>query len=304
MVETRNADALDVIAVGAHPDDVEIGCGGTVARLAQQGYRVGIIDLTDGEPTPGSSGPEIRMAEAARAADVLGAAVRVTLELPNRRLFDSFEARVELARQFRRFRPRLVLGLGDRTPMASPDHYQAMLITEAAVFYSKLTKWEAHFGDLPPYNVPAYMHYFLAYRQLSPVAVGGIVFDIGQALESKIAAVACYQTQFPPERAHLFDRLRRFAEQQGMAAGFAAGEVLAAPVALGTRDLIGLLFGEGSTVETERAAVGGTLESPPVESCPVETSAPPLESSSAESPTAAGRLRDLGDPLTGFGRMP
>ncbi|MEM8865495.1 MAG: PIG-L family deacetylase, partial [Planctomycetota bacterium] len=53
---------LDVIAVGAHPDDVEIGCGGTVARLAEQGYRVGIVDLTDGEPTPASPGPEVRLA--------------------------------------------------------------------------------------------------------------------------------------------------------------------------------------------------------------------------------------------------
>ena len=55
-------DALDVIAVGAHPDDVEIACGGTLARLVQQGYRVGIVDLTNGEPTPGSPGPDARVA--------------------------------------------------------------------------------------------------------------------------------------------------------------------------------------------------------------------------------------------------
>ena len=73
---------LDVIAVGAHPDDVEIACGGTLAKLAKQGYSVGIIDLTDGEPTPMSAGPEVRLAEAKQAAQMLGAAVRVTLELP------------------------------------------------------------------------------------------------------------------------------------------------------------------------------------------------------------------------------
>ena len=57
-------EPLDVIAVGAHPDDVEIGCGGTLARMVQQGYRVGIVDLTDGEPTPLSPGPEVRLQEA------------------------------------------------------------------------------------------------------------------------------------------------------------------------------------------------------------------------------------------------
>ena len=62
-------EPLDVIAVGAHPDDVEIACGGTLARLVQLGYKVGIIDLTDGEPTPLSPGPEVRLEEARRAAD-------------------------------------------------------------------------------------------------------------------------------------------------------------------------------------------------------------------------------------------
>ena len=105
---------LDVIAVGAHPDDVEIAVGGTLARLVKQGFRVGIIDLTDGEPTPKSPGPEARLAEARRAAETLGVQVRVTLDLPNRRLFDTFEARVALAKEFRKYRPRLVLGLGDK----------------------------------------------------------------------------------------------------------------------------------------------------------------------------------------------
>ena len=67
-------EQLDVIAVGAHPDDLEITCGGTIAKLVRQGYRVGMIDLTDGEPTPLSPGPEVRLAEARQAAEVLGAA--------------------------------------------------------------------------------------------------------------------------------------------------------------------------------------------------------------------------------------
>ncbi|MAI70496.1 MAG: LmbE family protein, partial [Rhodopirellula sp.] len=112
--------SLDVIAVGAHPDDVEIACGGTLAKLVAQGYRVGIVDLTDGEPTPNSPGPEVRLAEAQAAAEVLGVQERIQLELPNRRLFDCFEARVALASEFRRWRPQLVLGFGAKTPMASP----------------------------------------------------------------------------------------------------------------------------------------------------------------------------------------
>jgi LmbE family N-acetylglucosaminyl deacetylase len=234
---------LDIIAVGAHPDDVEIGCGGTLARLADEGYRVGIIDLTDGEPTPGCPSPEVRGAEARRAAEILGVEKRITLELPNRRLFDDFEARVALAKEFRRFRPRLVLALGDGTPTASPDHYQAKLITEAAIFYSKLTKWDEHFDGLAAYKIPAYLHYFLAYRSLSPPGSGSLVLDIGSTLEKKIASAAAYRSQFPPEKAEVLERIRAFNRQQGMAAGFAAGEVLHHPGTLGTRDLMGMLFG-------------------------------------------------------------
>ena len=235
---------LDVLAVGAHPDDVEIACGGTVARLVEQGYRVGIIDLTDGEPTPGCDDPRTRLAEARRAADILGVATRVTLELPNRRLFDTFEARVALAKEFRRYRPRLVLGLGAGTPMASPDHHQASLITDAAVFYARLTKWDEHFDGLPAHTVAKHLHFFLAFRTLAPVASGGLVVDISETLDKKLAAIAAYESQFPPERQPVFHRFRSFAEQQGMAAGFAAGEVVSPPTALGTRNLMGLLLDE------------------------------------------------------------
>lgn len=236
---------LDVIAVGAHPDDVEIGCGGCLARLAQQGYRIGIVDLTDGEPTPGSPGPAVRLDEAQRAAQTLGATVRVTLELPNRRLFDTFEARVLLAAEFRKYRPRLVLGLGSDTPLASPDHYQAKLITEAAIFYSKLSKWDEHFPGRPPHTVSALMHYFLALRSLAPTQSGAVVVDISRTLETKLAAVACYESQFA-HRPEILDRIRAFNRQQGLAAGLAAGEVVASLSALATDDLMGLVFGPGT----------------------------------------------------------
>ncbi len=120
----------------------------------KQGYRVGIVDLTDGEPTPNSPGPEARAAEAAGSAKKLGVHVRLQLGLPNRRLFDTFEARVALGKVFRRYRPRLVSGFGEKTPLASPDHFQAMQITDAGIFYSRLTKWDQHFDGLPVHTVP------------------------------------------------------------------------------------------------------------------------------------------------------
>jgi bacillithiol biosynthesis deacetylase BshB1 len=238
-----DAPQLDVLAVGAHPDDVEIACGGTLAKLVEQGYRVGIVDLTDGEPTPGSAGPEVRLAEARRAAEVLGVVHRRTLDFPNRRLFDSLEARVALAKEFRKGRPRLVIGLGGKTSTASPDHYQASLIVEAAVFYAKLTKWDEQFDGLPPHVVPRRLECFLAFHTLWPADHGAmLVVDIGDTLEKKLAAIACYASQFPPTKAHYLDHFRAFALQQGMAAGFAAGEVLGSPIAWGTRNLKGLLF--------------------------------------------------------------
>ena len=184
----------------------------------------------------------MRLAEARRAAETLGVAKRVTLDLPNRRLFDTFEARVALAREFRRFRPRLVIGLGGKTPTASPDHYQASLIIEAAVFYSKLTKWDEYFDGLPPYIIPRRLETLLSFDLVSPAARHVLVVDISDTLETKLAAIACYASQFPPTKAQHLGNIRTFAMQQGMAAGFAAGEPLASPIAWGTGDLMGLLF--------------------------------------------------------------
>jgi LmbE family N-acetylglucosaminyl deacetylase len=237
---------IDVIAVGAHPDDVEIACGGTLARLAQQGYRVGVIDLTDGEPTPHSPGPHVRLEEAKRAAEVLGVHKRVTLDLPNRELFDSFEARVKLAKEFRRYRPRVVIGFGDKTPLASPDHWQAMQITDAAVFYSRLTKWDDFFDGLPVHTIKSQLYFRLAFE---PSMLGGynshFTVDISETLETKLRAIGCYQTQFPPAKAYVFDRIRGAAMVTGGASGFAAGEALVAARPLGTRSMMHFLFGTG-----------------------------------------------------------
>lgn len=232
-------EPLDVIAVGAHPDDVEIAVGGTLAKLAAQGYRVGIVDLTDGEPTPNSPGPEARLAEAAEAAKILGAVVRETLDLPNRRLFDSFEARIKLAAVFRRHRPKIVLGMAAKTPMASPDHWQAVQITDAAVFYSRLSKWDEHFEGLPVHAISRQLWYALGFQSLQvPVGGGYFVLDISETLETKLKAIRAYQTQFPPAKERVFRLIESQNTLFGTSAGFEAGELLISATTLGVRDLM------------------------------------------------------------------
>lgn len=236
-----NVEPLDVIAVGAHPDDVEIACGGTLALLAEQGYRVGIIDLTDGEPTPFSSGPDERQREAAAAAAALGITRRVILELPNRRLFDSFEARVALAIEFRRYRPKVVIGLGHKTPMASPDHWQAMQITDAAVFYSRLTKWDEHFLGLPVHSIPCQLYYPLTFDVEQVLGLPHrFTVDISKVLGKKLSAIQCYHSQFG-HKSDILDRVKSVNAVAGIAAGFTCGETLARTRPVGTENLMDFL---------------------------------------------------------------
>ena len=230
---------IDVMAVGAHPDDVEIACGGTLARLSQQGYRVAIIDLTNGEPTPGSTGPAMRLAEARKAAEILGVAVRRTLDLPNRCLFDTFPARIALAREIRKYRPKIVLGLAGKTPMASPDHWQAMQITDAAVFYARLSKWDDEFGGLPVHTVMKQLWYPLGFSPFEwPEGGGRFVVDISKTLEIKLAAVRAYESQFPPSKERVFQLVEGLNRVFGVGAGFEAGELLIGATTVGVQDLM------------------------------------------------------------------
>ncbi|WP_437194430.1 PIG-L family deacetylase [Planctomicrobium sp. SH527] len=232
-------EPLDVIAVGAHPDDVEVAVGGTLAKLAKQGYRVGIVDLTDGEPTPKSPGPEHRLQEAKKAAEILGVQVRLTLPLPNRRLFDSFEARVMLAKVFRQYRPKIVLGIADKTPLASPDHWQAMQITDAAVFYSRLTKWDGEFDGLPVHTINQLLWYKLGFGTDEPIrAAGTMIVDISDTLDLKIESVKAYESQFPANKERIFQLIESQARLLGLSAGLAAGEMLIAPKPVVVKDLI------------------------------------------------------------------
>jgi LmbE family N-acetylglucosaminyl deacetylase len=238
MAEVQELE-LDLIAVGAHPDDIEIACGGTLARLARKGYAVGIVDLTDGEPTPYSPGPDVRLAEATRAAEILGVARRINLNLPNRRLFDGFEARIALAQVFRRYKPKVVIGFGGKTVLASPDHYQAMQITDAAVFYSRLTKWDEYFDGLPTHTIINQLSFPIALHGLDlPEASGYIVADIGSTLEVKLEAIRSYQTQFPASKAGIFRAVETMNRYHGLTAGFEAGELFMTYRSVGVDDLM------------------------------------------------------------------
>ena len=238
------SEFLDVIAVGAHPDDVEIACGGTLAKLVKQGHRVGIIDLTDGEPTPNSPGPHVRLEEARKAAECLGVHKRITLDLPNRKLFDNYESRTKLATEFRRYRPKVVIGFGDKTPMASPDHWQAMQITDAAVFYSRLTKWDDDFEGTSPHTISAQVYFRLSFEPQTLAGFGSsFIVNIGSTLSKKMNSIRCYETQFPANKQHVLDRVEDMAKSVGMSCGYKAGETFVTTRPLGTRDMMQTLLG-------------------------------------------------------------
>jgi LmbE family N-acetylglucosaminyl deacetylase len=122
--------------------------------------------------------------------------------------------------------------------MASPDHWQAAQITDAAIFYSRLCKWDEHFNGLPVHTIDRHLTYNLMFAgDTSGRGPQQFVHDISETLEQKIEAIRCYATQFPPGREHVFDRIRAIATSCGLAAGFSAGEALTSTKPLGSQDL-------------------------------------------------------------------
>jgi bacillithiol biosynthesis deacetylase BshB1 len=242
-----NPDHLEVLAVGPHPDDLEITCGGTLAKLVKLGYRVGMLDLTSGEPTPrGSLETRAKEAEAARA--VLGVPVRINLDLPNRVLMDTPEHRFALATVFRRLRPRIVLATAGRTPAASPDHHQAHLLIEASRFYSQLTRWDDRFLGTSPYRIPYLVYAPFPFDAEVRHWHSTFVVDISDTMEQKLESVRCFESQFDADR---FERVKHaltgHAITQGSRCGFAYGELFALPSPAGTPDLVKLVTGAKGT---------------------------------------------------------
>jgi LmbE family N-acetylglucosaminyl deacetylase len=243
MAAEATSERLDVMAVAPHPDDLEILSGGTLALLVRQGYRVGMVDLTSGEPTPRGS-EEIRAREAEAARQALGAQLRINLGLPNRVLMDGPDVRFALGTVLRRHRPTILIAVAGRTPAASPDHNQAHLLTEAARFYSQLTKWDERFDGTAPYRVPHLVYALFPFDAEQRHWHSTIVIDISETFAQKLAAVACYQSQFDDKR---LARVRHFlgghAIATGSRCGFAYGELFALPHPVGAPDLHALVVG-------------------------------------------------------------
>jgi bacillithiol biosynthesis deacetylase BshB1 len=178
---------LDALIVSPHPDDAELGVGGTIIRLMQQGWKVGILDLTSGEPTPLGS-PERRAAETAAANAALGDPWRKNLGLPNRSLEPSLSNRRAIAAVFRQVRPRLIFAPYGED--AHPDHVAATRLVEDARFWSKLSK-----SDIPgtPFHPSRILYYFSVHLRI--VERPSVLLDISEQLEAKVAALRCYRSQ-------------------------------------------------------------------------------------------------------------
>ncbi|GMV04759.1 MAG: bacillithiol biosynthesis deacetylase BshB1 [Gemmatimonadota bacterium] len=178
---------LDVLAVMAHPDDAELLCGGALAKSADAGRRVGILDLTAGEM--GSQGtPELRAREAAAAAAVLGVEVRRCAGLPDSRLEDTEAARLAVVAHLRELRPRVVVThwkVGRHR-----DHRVACELVRDACFLSALKKLDAP-GE--PFR-PLKLVYATAFREDADPP--SFVVDVTGQMERKLRAVAAYASQF------------------------------------------------------------------------------------------------------------
>ena len=186
---------LDALAVGAHPDDVEFVCGGTLMKLGSMGYRVGILDMARGEMgTRGSA--EIRASEAAHAAKILGLSVRDNAELPDGRIWLNEESRIRLVRKFRLYRPRILFTHYWDDP--HPDHAHTCQIVREAAHHAGLARYDAENGQ--ERFRPQSIAHFMFPRTVTP----SFVVDITQFAEQKLEAAMAYRSQiFDPNSMEL-----------------------------------------------------------------------------------------------------
>ena len=185
---------VDVLAIAAHRDDVELTCGGTLARVAKAGHRVAIIDLTQGEMgTRGSA--ELRAAEADKAAKTLGVALRKNAGLQDAHLANDDASRTVIVQLIRELRPRVVIlpfPIGRH-----PDHRIASELGRDACYLAGLAKYAPAQGVEP--HRPFKLLYALAYRE-DPVKPSFVV-DISDTFDTKMAAIRCYASQFDGAKA-------------------------------------------------------------------------------------------------------
>jgi bacillithiol biosynthesis deacetylase BshB1 len=211
---------LDYLVIAPHPDDAELGVGGTMLLLKSQGYRVGVLDLTDGEPTPHGNA-EIRRAETEAATRVLGLDWRGQLGLVNRSLLADGDARRRLAGVVRQLRPRWLFA--PYWEDSHPDHVAASCLVDAARFWAKLTKTDLPGDAHYPQRI---YYYFSIHLRIHPNP--SFVTDITSFLEAKMQALACYNSQFVQGRPGTFptllDDVRDQARYWGWSIGAAYGE--------------------------------------------------------------------------------
>jgi N-acetylglucosamine malate deacetylase 1 len=178
---------LDALVIAPHPDDAELSMGGTIVRLLEQGWSIGVLDLTSGEPTPLGS-LEIRARETAEATRELGLTWRRNLGLPNRSLEPTLNHRRALAAVFREVRPKLLFA--PYWEDAHPDHTASTKLVEDARFWSKLSK-----SDIPgePFHPSRILYYFSVHLKI--VERPSFLLDISDQLDAKVRAMQCYRSQ-------------------------------------------------------------------------------------------------------------
>jgi bacillithiol biosynthesis deacetylase BshB1 len=178
----------NILVVGTHPDDIELGIGGSVAKWVAEGHAVTMLDLTNGEPTPHGS-PETRAKESAHAAAILGVTRRITLDLPNREVTDTVSARRKVAEVYREIRPQLLLIQSEKD--SHPDHLAAATLTLKARFDAKLTKTEMKHLPYYPRRVIRYLA-----SHLPQVFEPTFIHDVSSTFHKKLEVIAAYHSQF------------------------------------------------------------------------------------------------------------
>ena len=195
----------DVLAIGAHPDDIEVIMGGTIAKSVSKGFTALLVDLCPGEPARHAPAG-VRGQQAARAAELLGAD-RITLGFQDRMIRDTPECRLAVAKLIREHRPRFVFtseGSG-----VHPDHKAVTDIVANAVFYARLPKWdEVPGGDALAGTVPHEIErlFYGHCRMECPWERFDFAVDVSEFYEQKVAALALYESVFSGDQAELLDR--------------------------------------------------------------------------------------------------
>ena len=225
--------ALDVLVVAPHPDDAELGLAGTILSMKAEGRRVGILDLSSGEPTPLGS-PEIRRSETAEASRLLGIDWRMNLNLPNRSLEPTLANRRRLAEVFRKTKPAIIFA--PYWEDAHPDHTSATKLVEEARFWSKLSKTDMA-GE--PFHPARILYYFSVHLRI--VERPAILLDITPYVEQKRQILKAFRSQLvdnqPPGKPGVIDRVLDRNRFWGIMSGVESAEPLASREPVGLKSL-------------------------------------------------------------------